>query len=155
SIVTDLFVMPVHRNAILCHLVHITGADLNLRHAIIQAEDGGVQRLVAVGFGAGDEVLDAPVFRLPQLVDVSQHHVAVRHALHDDPERHNIEEIRDVATAGALHFAEYAVEVLDAPRHFRLNAKSGDLLAQDGANARHIRASLELFLGHGFAEPAI
>ena len=55
-----LLVGPVRGDAELGHLVHVAGADLHLDLAPLRADDGGVQRAVAVGLGRADEVLEAP-----------------------------------------------------------------------------------------------
>ncbi len=129
--------------------------DLNLGHAIVQAEHGGVQGLIPVGLRASDEVLDAPVFRAPQLMHVPQRQIAVGDRIHQDTEGDDIEELRDVAIARPFHLTVDAVEMLDAPRHLGMHAELGHFLPQNGAHAGHIRAALMFLFRHGLAEPPI
>ena len=72
-----------------------------------------MQRLIAVGLGRGDEVLDAPILWPPQLVDVPQRLVALGDGVDDDAEGEDVEEAGQVAATGALDLAIDAVEVLD------------------------------------------
>ena len=74
-------VLPVRRNALLGDAVHLFGADLHLELMAALAHHRGVQRLIAVGAGHGDEVLDAPRHRPPQRVDQPEDRVARGHIL--------------------------------------------------------------------------
>src|SRR5690554_1205195 len=67
---------PVGGNAIVGHGLHFAGADLHLDgHAVI-TEQGGMQALVAVGLGDGDVVLEAPRYRLVEVMDYAENTVA-------------------------------------------------------------------------------
>jgi len=79
-------VLPVRGDAFLGDPVHLLGADLDLELVAAGAHHGGVQGLVAVGPGHGDEVLDAPRNRLPLRVNQSENGVAGPNVLGDDPD---------------------------------------------------------------------
>ena len=84
--VTGVFVMPVHRHAVFRHLVHGEGANLDLDQLVIKAENGGVQGLVAVGLGIGDEILEASIFGLPQAMHMPQREIAIGRRVNQDAE---------------------------------------------------------------------
>ena len=85
-----LLVHPVRRDAELRGAVHLAGADLDLVDLAAGTEYRGVQRLVAVGLGRRYVVLDPLLERRPVVVDQPQGVVAVRHRVHQDPERHQV-----------------------------------------------------------------
>ena len=62
------FVEPVRGDAKLGVFVHFAGADLYFDDAVFRADERGVQRLVAVGFGVGDVVVEFFGDGLPQFV---------------------------------------------------------------------------------------
>ena len=78
-------IFPMGRDAVLCRVVHLPGADLHLKGHTGLCDDGGVQRLVHVGLGHGDVVLKPARQRLEHIVDNAQHVVAVLNGIHDDP----------------------------------------------------------------------
>ncbi|MNR16705.1 hypothetical protein D3C85_1333240 [compost metagenome] len=53
-------VQPMGGDAVVGHLFHFTGADLDLDRNTVHAEQRGVQRLIAVGLGDRDVILEAP-----------------------------------------------------------------------------------------------
>ena len=91
------------------HRVHGLGAHLELHRRAQRADQRGVQRLVAVGLGDGDEVLEAPRHRLVQLVQHAQREVTLGLRRHDDAEA---EDIADLREAGVL-LAHLAVDRID------------------------------------------
>ncbi len=97
-------VQPVGRDAVLGGPVHVLGPDLDLIEVPPGPEDRGVERLVGVGFGARDVVLDALLERGPAVVDDAEHVIALRHRAHDHPHRHEIVDLleRLVALAHLL-----------------------------------------------------
>src|SRR5579872_2050300 len=129
--VAYVFVVPVHRDAILRHLMHLVRTDLDFGQTVVQAEDGRMQRLVAIRLGRRDEVLDAPVFGSPQPVDMTEREVAVCHSIYEDAEGEHIIEIREVVAAAALHLLVNAPQMLDTARHFGAQADGSHLVAQD------------------------
>src|SRR5260221_11631686 len=92
-VVAHVLVIPVHGDTILGRLVHRTRANLDLGEPVVQAEDGGMQRLIAVRLGIGDEVLDPPVFRAPQAVHVAQREIALLDRVDDDAKRQDVVEL--------------------------------------------------------------
>ena len=88
--------MPVHGDTIFGHFVHGEGANLYLHQLVIQAEHGGMQRAVAIGLGVGDEVLDTPLFGLPQAVHMTQRNVAIGGRLHQNAEGDQIMNLADI-----------------------------------------------------------
>ena len=55
-------------DAVVGHFFHFTGADLNLDRNTVHAEQGGVQRLIAVGLGDRNVILEAPRQRFVQIM---------------------------------------------------------------------------------------
>src|SRR5207249_4514260 len=116
-------------------MVHFAGADLNLVQLAPGPEDGRVERLVAVGFGAGAVVLDALLKRRPLVVDDAEHVVALGDGVHQHAHR---EEVVDL------------LERLVAPPHLLVDGPqvlrpAGDLEA-DQPGARQL-------LGQRLAQP--
>src|SRR5699024_1743500 len=69
-------ILPVGRDAVFGHAVHVPGADLHLEGDGLPADHGGVQALVAVGLGGGDIVLEAVGQRVVHIMDKAQRGVA-------------------------------------------------------------------------------
>ena len=116
-----LLVFPVGGHAVFRDLVHLPGPDLNLKGIAVVAHNGGVERLVAVGLGSADIVLEPAQYGLVNIVDNAQNVVAVAHVFHHYPEGEQVEDLVDglvlvehlpVDGIGVLHAAVY--DVLDA-----------------------------------------
>ena len=120
-------VLPVRGDAFFGDAVHLFGADLHFELMAAFADDRGVQRLVAVGAGDGDEVLDAAGNRPPQRVNKAEDGVTGGDVLGDDA---NGEQIVDLVERdlGALDLLEDGVEALDAPLDARLDVVFAQLL---------------------------
>src|ERR1041384_211513 len=88
----SFLVLPVRGDAFLRAAVHLFGADLHLEWEAVLADDGGMQRLVAVRPRHGDEILDAPRNRRPRLMDDAERRVAVLDRVRDDAQRNRSEE---------------------------------------------------------------
>ena len=82
-----VFVLPVGRHAVFRHIVHIPGADLHFEGDPFAADDGGVERLIHVGLGRADIVLEAAGDRPVHVVDQTEDVVAVGLGVHDDAQR--------------------------------------------------------------------
>uniref|UniRef100_A0A0N5A0C0 NAD-specific glutamate dehydrogenase n=1 Tax=Parastrongyloides trichosuri TaxID=131310 RepID=A0A0N5A0C0_PARTI len=82
-----VLVAPVRRNAVFGLLVHGMGADLHLDGHAFGADHRGVQRLVAVGLGDRDVVLEPPRHARPGAMDHPQGRIAVGLGVDDHPER--------------------------------------------------------------------
>ena len=66
-----LLIGPVGGNPLLRRPVHFMGSDLDLHGLPLGADHGRVKRLVHVGLGDGNEVLEPARDRLPEAVDHS------------------------------------------------------------------------------------
>ena len=101
--VAGLLVEPVRGDAVLGRLVHLDRADLDLDGLAVGADHRGVERLVEVGLGRGDVVLEAAGHGVPQRVDGAERRVAVPHRLRDDAQGDEVVDVREVpALAGHL-----------------------------------------------------
>ena len=83
-------VLPVRGDAFFGDAMHLFGADLHFELMAAGAHHRGVQRLVAVGAGDGDEVLDAARDRTPESVDEAEDGVAGGDVLGDDADGEQI-----------------------------------------------------------------
>ena len=72
-----LLVLPVRGDALLGDPVHLVGADLDLDALAPRTDDRRVERLVHVGLGQRDVVLEAPRHRRPLRVHDAERRVAV------------------------------------------------------------------------------
>ena len=121
-------------NAVFRRFVHLPCADLYLKGDALPADDGRVQALVHIGLGGGDIVLEAAGHQIEQVVDVTQHIIAVRDGINDHPERIHIIQFVD-ALALRLHLAVNGIDVLDAAVDGAVDADGGQArgdLALDG-----------------------
>ena len=128
-----LLVLPVGRDALLGDLVHLVGADLDLEGMAVVADDRGVERLVAVGAGHRDEVLDPPRDRPPGVVEDAEGCVAVGDRLDQDPEGHEVVDLLEL-DALALQLLLDRVEALDAPLDLGVDPGLGELLLDRAAD---------------------
>ena len=83
-------VLPVRGDAFFGDAVHLFGADLHFELMAAFADHRGVQRLVAVGAGDGDEVLDAARHGTPQRVNEAEDGVTGGDVLGDDADGEQI-----------------------------------------------------------------
>ena len=114
-------VQPVCGDAVVGHLLHVAGADLDFDGHAVHAHQHGVQGLVAVGLGNGDVVLELPGHRLVQAVDAAQYPVAGVHRVDDDAKGEDIHDLREALPLG-FHLLVDAVEVLFAADYLDLVA---------------------------------
>ena len=130
-----VFVFPVSRDSLLRHLVHFFGANLDFKRRAVFCDHRSVQRLVEIRAGHGDEILDAPRHRPPQVVNDAEHRVAIRERARDHAHGEQIVNLihGDVL---ALQLLVDAVEALDATLDARLNAGLFQLVAD---NLLHLR----------------
>ena len=94
--------------------VHLFSADLYFELMSAFADDGGVERLVAVSARDGDEVLDAAGHGTPQRMNQAEYGVAGGKVVRDDA---NGEQVVDLIEGdfGALQFLKDGEVALDAP----------------------------------------
>ena len=116
--------------------MHGAGADLDFygARAVVCAllHDDGVQRLVAVGLGAGNVVIVFAGNGIKLAVRPVEHGVAVFHVGHDNAHGHSVIDLLK-GYAFAAHFFDDAVDVLGACLHMRLNAQRCHFLLQPQA----------------------
>ena len=122
-------VLPVGRDAFFGNAVHFLGAYLDFELMAARAHHSGVQRLIAIGAGNCDEVLDAPGDWPPKGVDETEDCVAGGDILGDDADGEQIVDLieRDF---GTLDLLGNGVEALDAPLDSRLDIVLAQLLDQ-------------------------
>ncbi len=100
---------PMRGHAALGDQVHLLGADLHFDRRAVGAKQHGVQRLVTVGLGDGDEIAEAPVQRLERGVHRAECVIAIRHGAHDQAEAEHVHHLVE-------GFVLVAHLVVDAPR---------------------------------------
>src|SRR5690606_14066568 len=86
-------VRPVRGDAALGHHVHVFGADLHLDGGGGGNNEDGVQGLVAVGLGNGDEVAEAAIHRLGEVVHRAEGLVAVHGGVGDDADAVHVHDL--------------------------------------------------------------
>ncbi len=109
-------VQPVCGDAVVGHLFHLAGADLDFDGHAVHAEQGGVQRLVAVGLGNRDVVLESPWQWLVQAVHGAEHAIARIDLVHHDAEGVDIHDLVEGFPLAA-HLLVDAVQVLLAAQY--------------------------------------
>ena len=121
--VVDL-VQPMRRHTGFRHDVHGLGAHLKLHIHARGADQGGVQRLVAIDFADGNVVFELAGNRFVELMQKAQRCVAVNHAGHDDPKAINI---GDLGKAQVLlrHFLIDGVQRLFTPGNAHIHVAAG------------------------------
>ena len=140
-------VLPVRRDAELGALVHLARADLHLHALAVRADHGRVQRLVGVGLGQRDVVLEAARHGRPDRVDQTERVVdGLLGAVEDDPERDHVVDLLE-RDALLLHLRVDRGEVLEPAGHLRPEPGLAELRGQ---NSLHL-VDVELAL----AEPAL
>ena len=77
-------------DALFGQLVHLFRSNLHLEREPSRPDHTGMQRLVEVGAGNGDEVLDATRNRMPLVVDHTQGRIAVLHRIRNDANRQQV-----------------------------------------------------------------
>ncbi|MEB3242996.1 MAG: hypothetical protein VKO44_05105 [Cyanobacteriota bacterium] len=97
------------------HLVHFAGADLHLDRPM-PTDHGGVQRLVAVGLGEADVILEATGDRSEGVVHHGQGAIAALHRGANDAHRGDVVELVERLLL-PLHLAPDAIEMLRPSIH--------------------------------------
>mmetsp|Transcript_21669 Transcript_21669/g.84381 ORF Transcript_21669/g.84381 Transcript_21669/m.84381 type:complete len:464 (+) Transcript_21669:1574-2965(+) len=116
-----LLVGPVGGDTMLGMLVHVARAHLHLHRLTIGADHDRVQRLVAVGLGLGDVVVELARHRRVDLVQPGQCGVAIGHAGDDHAQGPQVEHALQRQVL-ALHLLVDAVEMLGPALHLGRNA---------------------------------
>ena len=145
-----LLVLPVGGDAVFGGLVHLPGADLHLEGNALRADDRGVQGLVHIGLGGGDIVLEPSRHQAEQVVNMSQHVVAVGDGVHDDPEGVDVVQLVNGLALGE-HFPVDGIDVLDPSVGGVVDAHGGQALGDlvlDGAHEGLVLLLVCLEVGH-------
>lgn len=79
---------PMGGNPFLGHPIHLFGTDLDLDEMAARPDNRSVHRLVVVGLGRGDEILDPPRNRRPVGMNDPQGLIALADRFDDDAEGH-------------------------------------------------------------------
>ena len=116
-----VFVFPVRGDAFFRHLVHLFGADLDFKRRAVFRDHRSVQRLIKIRPRHGNEILDAPRHRPPQVVNDAEHRIAILQRTRNHAHGAQVVDLVD-RDALALQFLVNAVEALDAAFDARLDA---------------------------------
>ena len=133
-LIEALLVLPVRRNAVFRHLVHLGRADLDFERNARAADDGRVERLIAVRLRGRDIVLEATRNGLVEVVHVAEHVIAVRNRVHDDAHRADVVDFVDGLVL-RVHLAVDGVDVLDAGGDGIVDMRLGELCRNALLNA--------------------
>ena len=106
----------MRRHTVFGHFMHFFGADLDFKRNALAADDGRMQRLIAVGLGCGDIILKPPRDRLIEVVDIAEHIVAIGHGINNHTHGADVVNFIDGLVLG-IHLAVNRVNMLDARRN--------------------------------------
>src|SRR5450830_1199338 len=123
------FVQPVGGDPVVGHFFHFPRADLDLDRHPVHTEQRGMQRLIAVGLGNGDVVLEAAWQGFVQIMYSAQHAVAGIDLVDDDPERIHVHDLVK-GPALAAHLLVDAVDVLLPAADLAFNLVDRQAMAQ-------------------------
>ena len=130
-----ILVEPVRGHPLLGDMMHFPGTDLHLDRRAEGADQRRVQRLVVIGLGNRDVVLELARHRLVQTVQHAEREVAGGHIGDDDAEAVDIEHLRERETL-LTHLAIDRVETLLAPEDLGVEPGAGQLADDAILNAR-------------------
>src|ERR1700686_4077305 len=125
-----VFVFPVGSDAFFRHLVHFFGADLDFKRSAVFCDHRGVQRLIKVWSGHGDEILDTPRNRPPEVMDDAENGVAILQRAGDDAHGAQVVDLLH-GNALALQFLVNTEQALDSAFDTRLDASLFQLVDDD------------------------
>ena len=123
-----LLVLPVGCHAVFVDGVHVIGADLHLEGNALLPDDGGVERLVHIGLGCGNIILEPAQNGLVDIVDHTQDVIAVLHRVHQHTEGEQVVQLLHGLLL-EVHFPIDAVGVL----HPAVDGGVGDIQLQQAA----------------------
>ena len=131
-------------HAVFGMFVHRLRANLHLDRAAIHITHHRVQRLVTIGFGLGNVVVEFLLDGCKVFVHPTQHLVAIGHALHHHAQGTNIE-YTVKSERLAAHFSHDAVDVFGPPLDRSRNALLGKRLLQTLAQFQHVPFAFSAF----------
>src|ERR1700686_3586441 len=108
-----VFIFPVGSDAFFRHLVHFFGADLDFKRRAVLRDHRSMQRLIKIRPGHGDEILDAPRNRPPEVMDDAENGVAILQRASDDAHGAQVVDLFH-GNALALQFFMDAEQALDS-----------------------------------------
>ncbi len=121
QLAAHVLVDGVGGDAVLGHLVHLPGADLQLDALARRADDGGVDGAVVVLLGRRDIVLEATGHHRPGGVDGAERLIAILDLVDDDAEAENVGQLLEGQRLG-FHLAEHRPRLLLPAGDGRLDA---------------------------------
>ena len=132
--------------------MHVERANLDLEERAPWPEDCRVQRLVAVGLGLRDVVLDPLLHRCPTVVDHAERVIALGHRFHEHPHREQVVDLV-VRLLALRHLLVDRRQVLGSPRNVvQRDARLVELLLQRPYQLRDQRLALRAPLLHELGE---
>ena len=131
-------------DTVLRRLVHLKGADLDLKGLAGTADECGVKGAVHICLGHGNVVLEPPGDGLIHLMDHPQGRIAVLHRLHDDTHCKQIVDLVQSLVL-VLHLFIDAEKMLDPAVHLSADTGIFNVVADFVHNA------LDIFLPDAFA----
>ncbi|KAG0927116.1 hypothetical protein G6F32_012980 [Rhizopus arrhizus] len=134
--ITAELVGPVRGHAAFGDQVHLFGAALHFDRRTIGPEQHGMQRLVTVGLGNGDEIAEAPIQRLERGMHRTQRVVTAGYAAHDQAEAEHVHHLVEGFVLVA-HLVVDAPRGLDAADQPMLDPFLGQALRQLHLHLRH------------------
>ena len=134
-------VQPVRGHPGLGDVMHLAGADLHLDRGAEGADQRGVQRLVAVGLGDRQIVLELARHRFVHRVQRAQREIAAGHVAHDDAEAVDVEHLRERQVL-FHHLAVDRIQVLLTALHLGGDAPLRQALLDRGQHLAHDLAAV-------------
>ena len=116
-----VFILPVGSDAVFGLGIHLLRADLHLKGDALSTDDHGMQTLVAVGLGGTDIVLETTGNGLIQVMDQTQHVIAVGQRLDDHAGGADIIQLRKTQIL-TVQLTVNAVNTLQTGLYLTLNA---------------------------------
>ncbi|MNS55865.1 hypothetical protein D3C72_887100 [compost metagenome] len=137
----SFLVGPVRRHAIFGMVMHGLGADLDFNGLAIVIAHHGVQRLVAVGLGLGNVVVEFRLDGRKCLVHKRQGCVAVLYRGHHHTQSANVEQLLEIQRLAA-HLLDDAVDVFGPARHRGTDAVGTQRRFESLAQGHHVQLAL-------------
>ncbi len=109
-----LLVLPMGRNSILSHPMHVFRANLKLHMLAFRPYDGRMERLIEIGLGNRDVILEPARQRTPQGMDHAERGVTIHFGIGDDSQRRQVVDLFE-RNRLFVHFLIDAVQMLRPP----------------------------------------
>ena len=135
------------------HALHFFGSNLYFDGNAVHPNQGGVQRLVAVGLGDCDVVFEAANARLVQPVHGAEHAITVVDALRNHAKSIHVHDLGKGLVL-IFHLAVNRVGLFFPADHLALQAEFVQARTNGGLDFLHHALSVTRHLGDGLFEPA-